>query len=87
MVFLHGSWKGPIVGPVLELLTLQPVLMQTEEDTEGAVAPLLWELSELYASPFIHELTRMDLGVILVNVHHHTHDPGSQGDHKCILVL
>lgn len=44
MVFLHGSWKGPVVDPVLELLTLQPVLMQTEEDTnhtEGAVAPLL----------------------------------------------
>lgn len=44
VVFLHGSWKGPFVDPVLELLTLQPVLMQTEEDTnhtEGAVAPLL----------------------------------------------
>lgn len=64
--------------------------MQTEEDTnhtEGAVAPLLWGLSELYAPSFIHELTGMDLGVIRVSVHHHTHDPGSRGEHKCILVL
>lgn len=29
----------------------------------------------------------MDLGVILVSVHRHTHDPGSQGDRKRILVL